>query len=122
MKNSKNLFAVFFVVGGLITFLISSNFMLKIFGLIAIMISPTFYKKRDMSIKHNDNGYQSIVDNIKKSYIYAILISLVFAFSFYLLHIDAVDGHKETFPVFFFAFSGLMMMGYWVFVTRDLYR
>jgi hypothetical protein len=38
------------------------------------------------------------------------------ALSFYLLHLDAVSGGGDVFPVLFFTASGFVLMGYMIYL------
>lgn len=39
--------------------------------------------------------------------------------SFYLLHLDALNGHDDVFPVYYFSLSTIMAMGYFIYVTMS---
>lgn len=50
--------------------------------------------------------------NLKATWPAGSAVLAIFLFSFYLLHLDAVEGYEQVFPVYFFAGAGLALMGY----------
>ena len=57
--------------------------------------------------------------NLKRTWPVGIVIIGVLALSLYLLHLDAVSGDGDVFPVVFFTAAGFVAMGYMIYLLRS---
>ena len=55
--------------------------------------------------------------NFKQTWPLGLAVILIAAFSFYELHVSAITGATNVWPVYLFTFSGLALMAYWLFLT-----
>ena len=57
--------------------------------------------------------------NFKQTWPLGLAVILLVAFSCYELHLSAITGATEVWPVYLFTFSGLALMAYWLFLTSS---
>jgi hypothetical protein len=93
-----------------------------VLGILLIMAGPmvTARLRGDAIGKKAANAYALAYErqwqNLKRTWPLGAAIVGTVALSFYLLHLDAVSGGGDVFPVLFFAASGFVLMGYMIYL------
>ena len=104
-------------VGALLFFVQDNSFVIRAFGIVLIIVA-SFVARSKPSPASSLQGSSVLtyrerqVRNFKKTWPIGIVIISAFGASFYSLHIDAISGGNEIFPVIAFTVMGLIGMGY----------
>jgi hypothetical protein len=104
-------------VGALLFFPQAYPFPIRAFGIILITVAGTVARSRSIagSPVHASPELtyrERQVRNFKKTWPFGTVVAVALGSSFYLLHLDAIGGGNQIFPVIAFAAMGLLTMGY----------
>ena len=88
-------------------------------GTLMISASPLVFRF-SVSLNGSSGGLLDLprqpMSKLKDSWPLGLSIALSVIESFYLLHLDAVEGHDQVFPVLYFTGAVLMGMAYYIYV------
>jgi hypothetical protein len=105
-------------VGGSLVLLTRTFYPNHVLGIFLIMIGPIVAARvrgtpADIKAANAYSlAYVRQWQNLKRTWPAGVTVSALLFLSFYLLHLDAVEGYEQVFPVYFFAGAGLVFMGY----------